>query len=219
MPLLNRWHEITGHVLLERYGMTELGMALSNPLVGVRRPGMVGVPLPGVSVRVVDDTGCPVSPGLPGEVEVRGPGVFLEYWRRPDATREAFREGWFRTGDVAVVDEGAFRLLGRKNVDIIKTAGHKISALEIEDMLRQHPAVADCAVVGLADPEWGEKVGAVIELRPGTTLRLGECQEWARSHLAPYKIPRELRCVPALPRNAMGKVLKPAVVRLFEAAS
>jgi malonyl-CoA/methylmalonyl-CoA synthetase len=219
VALLQRWQEITGHVLLERYGMTELGMALSNPLAGVRKPGMVGAPLPGVSVRLVDDGGRPVPAGLPGEIEVRGPGVFLEYWRRPEATEQAFRDGWFRTGDVAVVEHDVYRLLGRQSVDIIKTGGYKVSALEIEETLRLHPAVADCAVVGLADPEWGEKVGAVLELRPGTTLRLGECQQWARSHLAPYKIPRELRCVPALPRNAMGKVVKPDVVRLFEVAS
>ena len=122
---LERWREITGHTLLERYGMTELGMALSNPLHGERRPGFVGAPLPGVDVRLVD-----------GELEVRGPGVFLEYWRRPEETRDAFDDGWFRTGDVAVLEDGAYRLLGRSNVDIIKTGGYKVSALEIEEALR-----------------------------------------------------------------------------------
>ncbi|MBV9775321.1 MAG: acyl-CoA synthetase, partial [Gemmatimonadetes bacterium] len=126
---LERWREISGHVLLERYGMTELGMALSNPLRGERRPGYVGTPLPGVEVRLVDEDGNPVPPGMPGEVEVRGPNVFLEYWRRPEATAASFRDGWFRTGDVGVLEDGSYRLLGRSSVDIIKTGGYKVSAL------------------------------------------------------------------------------------------
>jgi len=197
---LERWREITGHTLLERYGMTELGMVLSNPLHGDRRPGSVGTPLPGVEVRLVD-----------GELEVRGPGVFLEYWRRPQETRDAFHDGWFRTGDVAVVEDGSYRLLGRSNVDIIKTGGFKVSALEVEEAIREHPAVADCAVTAAADEEWGERVAASVELRPGATLTLDELQAWTRPRLAPYKIPRQLRCVEALPRNAMGKVVKTAL--------
>jgi malonyl-CoA/methylmalonyl-CoA synthetase len=193
---LDRWREITGHTLLERYGMTELGMALSNPLHGVRRPGSVGGPLPGVDVRLVD-----------GELQVRGPGVFLEYWRRPDETRDAFDEGWFRTGDVAVLEDGAYRLLGRLSVDIIKTGGFKVSALEIEETIREHPAIADCAVVGEEDVEWGQRVTALVELKEGGSLSLEELQRWAKARLAPYKIPRDLRCGP-LPRNAMGKVVK-----------
>lgn len=206
LPLrtLERWRDITGHTLLERYGMTELGMALSNPLHGVRRPGFVGGPLPGVDVRLVD-----------GEIEVRGPGVFLEYWRRPDETREAFRDGWFRTGDVAIVEDGAYKLLGRRSVDIIKTGGYKVSALEIEDAIRAHPAVADCAVVGIADPEWGERVCAAIELRAGATVTLEELRTSLKDGLAVYKLPRSLLCVGTLPRNAMGKVVKPEVQKLF----
>jgi malonyl-CoA/methylmalonyl-CoA synthetase len=177
--------------------MTELGMALSNPLHGERKPGSVGTPLPGVEVRLVD-----------GELEVRGPGVFLEYWRRPQETRDAFHDGWFRTGDVAVVEDGSYRLLGRSNVDIIKTGGYKVSALEIEEAIRDHPAVADCAVTGVPDDEWGERVAAHVEVRSGATLTLDELQAWTRGRLAPYKLPRELHCVEGLPRNAMGKVMK-----------
>jgi malonyl-CoA/methylmalonyl-CoA synthetase len=210
-----RWRAITGHTLLERYGMTEIGMALSNPLVGERRPGFVGQPLPGVKVRVVDERGAVVPAGTAGEIEVHGPGVFSEYWRRPDETMRAFRDGWFRTGDMAVVDRGYFRILGRTSVDIIKTGGHKISALEIEETLRDHPSIAECAVVGVADVEWGERVSAAVELRPGTTLELGELQDWVKTRLAPSKAPRALRCVPALPRNAMGKVVKADVAALF----
>jgi len=215
-----RWREISGHVLLERYGMTEIGMALSNPLRGERRPGFVGTPLPGVEVRLVDDAGRAVPAGTPGEIEVRGANVFLEYWRRPDATAAAFRDGWFRTGDVAVVEDGSYRILGRSSVDIIKTGGYKVSALEIEETLRTHPAVQDCAVVGVEDPDWGERICAAVELRgSGEALTLDALQRWARERIAPYKIPRALLSVTVLPRNAMGKVTKPEVVKLFTPAS
>ena len=212
---LERWREITGHTLLERYGMTEIGMALSNPLKGERRPGTVGLPLPGVEVRLVDESGVPVADGGTGEVEVRGPGVFVEYWQRPDDTRSAFRNGWFRTGDMAVVEQGSYRLLGRTAVDIIKTGGFKVSALEIEEILREHPAIAECAVIGIADEEWGERVATAAELAAGETLSLDALQEWAKARLAPYKVPRALITVNALPRNAMGKVVKPDVAALF----
>jgi malonyl-CoA/methylmalonyl-CoA synthetase len=215
VPTLERWRELTGHTLLERYGMTEIGMALSNPLIGERRPGSVGTPLPGVEVRLVDDAGREVPPDTPGEIEVRGDNVFLEYWGRADATRDAFRDGWFRTGDVATLERGAYRILGRTSVDIIKTGGYKVSALEIEEILREHPAILECAVVGLADPEWGERVAAAVELRPGGSLELDSLKLWAKERLAPYKIPRALRVVPSLPRNAMGKVTKPDVAALF----
>jgi malonyl-CoA/methylmalonyl-CoA synthetase len=213
---LERWRDITGHTLLERYGMTEIGMALSNPLHGERRPGVVGQPLPGVDVRLVDESGHDVAEGAAGEIEVRGPGVFGEYWQRPDETRAAFRDGWFRTGDMAVVEGGAYRLLGRTAVDIIKTGGFKVSALEIVEVLRRHPSIAECAVVGLADPEWGERVAAAVELGPSGGLSLADLQQWAKEHLAPYKVPRALHVVTALPRNAMGKVVKPEVARLFK---
>jgi malonyl-CoA/methylmalonyl-CoA synthetase len=214
--MLERWREITGHTLLERYGMTEIGMALSNPLHGERRAGTVGVPLPGVSVRVVDERGGGVPPGTPGEIEVQGPGVFLEYWRRPNETRDAFRGAWFRTGDVAVMDGGAYRLLGRMSVDIIKTGGYKVSALDIEEALRDHPAIAECAVVGVPDDVWGQRICVAIEPRPHVTLDVDGLQAWARSRLAPYQIPKAVRCVVSLPRNAMGKIVKPDVARLFQ---
>ena len=213
---LDRWHSITGHVLLERYGMTEIGMALSNPLHGPRRPGLVGRPLPGVEVRVVDEQGGVVERGTSGELEVRGPAVFRGYWRRDEATAEAFRDGWFRTGDVAVEEEGGYRLLGRRSVDIIKTGGYKVSALEIEEVLREHPAVAECAVVGVPDTEWGERVAAAIVAREGTAVTLETLQDFVAPRLARYKRPTRLVLVAALPRNAMGKVTKPSVKKLFE---
>jgi malonyl-CoA/methylmalonyl-CoA synthetase len=213
---LARWQEISGHTLLERYGMTEIGMALSNPLRSERVPGSVGTPLPGVEVRLVEEHGNPVAPGTPGGIEVRGPAVFAEYWARPDATRDAFRDGWFITGDTAVVENGIYRILGRTNIDILKTGGHKVSALEIEEALRQHPAVAECGVVGIADAEWGERVAAAVVLKDGDTLDLQSLRTWARELLTAHKLPSRLLVLDALPRNAMGKVMKPALAALFQ---
>ncbi|MCZ6858168.1 MAG: acyl-CoA synthetase [Gemmatimonadetes bacterium] len=214
VPVLERWRAVTGHTLLERYGMTEIGMGLTNPLHGKRTPGHVGTPFPGVEVRLMDDNGREPSPGSPGEIEARGPNVFLEYWRRPDETASAFRDGWFATGDIAVVEDGGYRLLGRKSVDIINTAGYKVSALEIEEALRSHPSIDECAVVGVADPDLGERVCAAVELGSNDELTIETLREWARDRLAPYKIPRDLR-VAELPRNAMGKVMKVEVAALF----
>ena len=215
VTILERWREITGHTLLERYGMTETGMALANPLHGDRRAGSVGLPLPGVEVRIVSDDLEEVAPGAAGELLVRSPGVFEQYWRQPAATNDAFVDGWFRTGDVAVFEDGAYRLLGRRSIDIIKTGGHKISALEIEEVMRLHPCVAECAVVGIDDPEWGQRVCAAVELRDAPGLSLDDLAMWLRPRIASHKIPRELRCVDVLPRNAMGKVVKPDVSALF----
>jgi malonyl-CoA/methylmalonyl-CoA synthetase len=216
---LNRWQEISGHTLLERYGMTEIGMALSNPLEGERVPGSVGAPLPGVEVQLVDEQGETVASDFPGEIEVRGPSVFKEYWGKPEVTQQSFRRGWFRTGDVAVLEKGRYRILGRMNIDILKTGGHKVSALEVEEQLREHPAVAECAVVGLPDPVWGERVAAAVALREGEVLNLENLRGWAKERLAFHKIPSRLLIVDALPRNAMGKVTKPAIVDLFKSRS
>jgi malonyl-CoA/methylmalonyl-CoA synthetase len=213
---LNRWKEISGHTLLERYGMTEIGMALSNPLQGERVPGSVGAPLPTVEVRLVDEQGEAVAADTPGEIEVRGPSVFKEYWGKPEATQQSFRDGWFRTGDVALLENGRYRILGRMNIDILKTGGHKVSALEVEEQLREHPAVAECAVVGVPDSDWGERVSAAVVLRQGATLDLESLRNWARDRLASYKIPSRLLIFDALPRNAMGKVTKPAIVDRFK---
>jgi len=150
-----------------------------------------------------------------GEIEVKGPTVFREYLGRPDATREAFHDGWFRTGDVAVLEGGGYRILGRKSVDIIKTGGYKVSALEIEEVLREHPDIQECAVVGVEDAEWGERVCAALVPRAGCRLETDRIQDWSRERLAAYKVPSRLLFVGELPRNALGKVLKPDVAQLF----
>ena len=204
---LERWREITGHTLLERYGMTEIGMALSNPLDGERRPGHVGLPLPGVEVRIA---------GAEGEIEVRGPQVFREYWRRPAETAAAFRDGWFRTGDEGRVGEGGYyRILGRRSVDIVKTGGYKVSALEVEEVYRTHPAVRDLAVVGVPHPEWGEELRAAWVPRAAAVPGAAALRAWGKERLAPYKVPHAFTPVAALPRNAMGKVQKAAVRRML----
>ena len=219
VQVLEKWRNISGHFLLERYGMTEIGMALSNPLHGERLAGYVGKPLPQVEVRLVDEKVNLVVPGSPGEIQIKSPGVFLEYWQKPEATAKAFRDGWFCTGDFAVVENDSYRILGRMSVDIIKTGGYKVSALEIEEVLRTHPEIQDCAVVGLADAEWGERVCAALVLKTASNLSLETLRSWAKERLAVYKVPTQILVVEELPRNAMGKVTKPSVAQLFCSSS
>lgn len=214
--VLEKWKSITGHVLLERYGMTEIGIALSNPLEGERLAGTVGRPVPGMEVRVVDEKDVLVPEGVQGELQVKSPGVFREYWHRPEVTAESFVDGWFKTGDIVVREKGVFRIMGRSSVDIIKTGGYKVSALEIEEVLREHPAVADCAVVGIPDEEWGQRVAAAAVLRPGGEMDLQGMRVWAKEILAPYKVPSRLLLLNELPRNPMGKVTKKKVVTMFD---
>jgi malonyl-CoA/methylmalonyl-CoA synthetase len=212
IAVLERWRELTGHTLLERFGMTEIGMGLSNPLRGERVPGEVGRPLPGVEARLVDDGGVPLGEGEPGEIQIKGPTVFSLYWERPEATAEAFTDdGWFRTGDTAVVENGRYRILGRSSVDILKSGGEKISALEIEDVLLRHDAVGEAAVVGIDDEEWGQRVVAVVVAT--APVEAEELKEWCRAHLAAHKVPKAYLFTETIPRNPLGKTLKPDVVR------
>ncbi|KAL2088475.1 hypothetical protein ACEWY4_015374 [Coilia grayii] len=230
-PILQRWEEITGHVLLERYGMTEIGMALSNPLKGTRTPGAVGTPLPGVEVRIVmtNSSNTTIAEGnhketrvraglecKEGELMVRGPSVFREYWNKPQETAEAFTDdGWFKTGDTAVFRDGVYWIMGRTSVDIIKSGGYKISALEVERHLLAHPLIKDVAVIGVKDATWGQKVTALVQLQKGTSLSLAELKAWAREHMAPYIIPASLLVVEEMPRNQMGKVNKKDLLKQF----
>uniref|UniRef100_A0A8C2DNG8 Malonate--CoA ligase ACSF3, mitochondrial n=1 Tax=Cyprinus carpio TaxID=7962 RepID=A0A8C2DNG8_CYPCA len=230
-PVLERWAEITGHVLLERYGMTEIGMALSNPLKGPRVPGAVGVPLPGVEVRIMmtnstnaiiaegNSKGTRVKAGLEGkegELLVRGSSVFQKYWNKPQETADTFTEdGWFKTGDTALYRDGVYWIMGRTSVDIIKSGGYKISALDVERHLLAHPDITDVAVIGAPDPTWGQKVTAVVQLKKGKTLTLSQLQAWARERMAPYTIPTGLILVEEMPRNQMGKVNKKDLLRKF----
>lgn len=216
--LLQRWKQISGHTLLERYGMTEIGMALSNPLHGPRVPGAVGFPLPGVTCRLSDEAGFVVEGEGAGELQVKGEAVFQGYWNKPEASAAAFDGPWFRTGDLAQRDaEGRYQILGRLSVDLIKTGGFKVAAPEIEATLLEHPAVAECAVVGVSDPLWGQQVAAALVLKSGQELNLEKLRAWSKARLAVYKVPGRLLVLEALPRNAMGKVVKPALAALFDA--
>ena len=212
MSLAERLRSIAGVIPLERYGMTEIGMALSSPLDPVgRRAGRVGTPLPSVDFRVVDDAGNAASG--PGELWVRGPSVFAGYHRRESETREAFADGWFRTGDVGERDlEGSVRLLGRSSVDILKSGGEKVSAIEVEETLREHEALADVAVVGVPDDHWGDRIVAFVVRKAGADVDEATLRAFAKERLAPFKVPKEVRFVEALPRNAMGKVQKRALL-------
>ena len=205
-----RWRAISGRIPVERWGMSEIGVGCSNPLDPKRRrAGRVGQPLESIELRL-DET----------ELWVRGPSIFGGYWRRPDATAAAFSEdGWFRTGDAAQIDpaDGSVRILGRKSVDILKSAGYKVSALEIEEVMRDHPAIAEIAVVGLADEQWGQVVVAAVVCRPGQgeACQSETLRSWASEHIASYKVPRRFVTLAELPRNAVGKVLKPELARLL----
>jgi malonyl-CoA/methylmalonyl-CoA synthetase len=204
-PLPAALHEkleaAAGVRVLERYGMTETVMLVSNPYEGERRAGTVGFPLPGVDLRL--------APGS-GEVEVRGPNVFSGYWNRPDATRDAFTEdGWFRTGDIAERDgDGYLQIVGRSK-ELIISGGFNVYPREVEDVLGEHPALREVAVAGRPSSEWGEQVTAFAVLQGASVApSIDELRDWARDRLAAYKLPRALVVVDALPRNALGKVVK-----------
>ncbi|CAN8269251.1 unnamed protein product [Cochlearia groenlandica] len=218
-PVMHQWESITGHRLLERYGMTEFVMAISNPLRNPRKAGTVGKPLPGVEAKIKEDEND--TNGV-GEICVKSPSLFKEYWNLPEVTKESFTEdGYFKTGDAGRIDEdGYYVILGRNSADIMKVGGYKLSALEIESTLLEHPTVAECCVLGLPDKDYGEAVTAIIvaeaeaeakktredESKPVITLE--ELCGWAKDKLAPYKLPTRLLIWESLPRNAMGKVNK-----------
>lgn len=211
---LEKWREISGQTLLERYGMTEMGMAISNPYRGERRPGYIGQPLNGVDIRLVDEYHVVVPDGTPGEIQIKGPNVFKEYWGKPEATSDSFVDGWFKSGDIAVWENGSYRIMGRNSVDIIKSGGYKISALEIEEVLRKHPEIKDCGVVGIPDDEWGEIIAAGIVLQDGQE-ELPDLKSWLSDKLPNYKIPRKYLLQKDLPRNIMGKVTKKELQKMF----
>ncbi|XP_043706271.1 probable CoA ligase CCL8 [Telopea speciosissima] len=227
-PIMQQWESITGHRLLERYGMTEFVMALSNPLRDMRKGGTVGKPLPGVEVKILAEDGSAANTTMIGELCVRSPSLFQEYWKLPKVTKESFIDGgFFKTGDTVTVDEdGYYIILGRTNADIMKVGGYKLSALEIEAVLLEHPCVSECCVLSLPDKDYGEAVCAIIvpmadakrreeeEFKPAITLEdLCTC---AKEKLAPYKMPTRLFLWESLPRNAMGKVNKKELKKLLE---
>lgn len=208
--LFTAFRQKFAHTLLERYGMTETGINLSNPLHGERRVGSVGLPLPGVEARIADpETGNLLPDGVVGEVQIRGANLFKGYWQMPDKTAAAFTpDGWLHTGDLGLREpDGYFTLKGRSK-DLIITGGLNVYPPEVELALMELDSVAACAVVGVPDAEWGERVAAVIIPHPSATLTADQVTAHCRQRLAPYKIPRRIEFTDALPRNALGKVQK-----------
>ncbi len=200
------FQERFGHTILERYGMSEALMIMSNPYDGERRAGTVGPPLPGVSARIAGDDGSVLGDAEVGEVEIRSPQLFKEYWRRPTATAAAFHDGWFRTGDVAVRSaDGYYSLRGRRG-DLIISGGFNIYPREIEELLLEDPRVREAAVTGRPDPVRGEVPVAFIVA--DDSLDLAELEAMCRAQLASFKVPRAFRRLDVLPRTALGKVQK-----------
>jgi malonyl-CoA/methylmalonyl-CoA synthetase len=215
-PLLpetfNEWRLRTGHTILERYGMSETVMLSSNPYAssqGERRAGTVGLPLPGVGLRVCDDQGRPVASGEIGNIEVKGPNVFKGYWRMPQKTAEEFTTDlWFKTGDVGKVGaDGYVSIVGRSK-DLIISGGYNVYPAEIEEHINQIPGVAESAVVGVPHRDFGEAVVAVVVHKPGATLDGARIMAELKAKIANFKVPKALFVLDELPRNAMGKVQK-----------
>jgi malonyl-CoA/methylmalonyl-CoA synthetase len=221
-PLLpetfNEFRARSGHSILERYGMSETGMNTSNPLQGERVCGSVGPPLPGIAARVVDGDGNTCGPGFVGGIEVKGPNVFAGYWRMPDKTREEFTaDGYFKTGDMGeLLDNGYLKIVGRAK-DLIITGGLNVYPKEIEERIDALPGVAESAVIGVPDPDFGEAVTAVVVAKPGRTLVESDLIAALKAEIANFKVPKRVHVVDELPRNAMGKVEKKTLRQRYSA--
>ncbi|MGH2862176.1 MAG: AMP-binding protein [Solirubrobacteraceae bacterium] len=211
-PEFERIQRLSGQQIVERYGLTETLINLAVRADGARRPGRVGVPLPGVEVRLIDDDGGELAAAdgeTIGAIIVRGPNLFSGYLNRPDATAEALRQGWFQTGDLATRDpDGYWRIVGRRATDLIKTGGYKVGAGEVEVTLLEHPRVLEAAVTGEPDPDLGERIIAWVVPDGSRRALERELTAHVAGQLAPHKRPREVRFLEELPRNAMGKVMK-----------
>jgi malonyl-CoA/methylmalonyl-CoA synthetase len=202
----------TGHRILERYGMTETGMNSSNPLSGERRPGTVGLALPGIELRVADETGRVLGPDQVGVLEVRGPNVFKGYWRMPERTAEEFRDdGFFITGDLARIGKDGYVAIVGRAKDLIISGGLNVYPKEIESVIDDLEGVVESAVIGLPHPDFGEAVSAVVVTGPGAPLDEAAVIAAVRARLAAFKVPKRVWFAPSLPRNAMGKVQKNAL--------
>ena len=225
-PLLvkdfDRIRKLFGKDPLEREGMSETGMNFSNPLHGKRKPGSIGVPLPGLRVRIVEpETGLDVAPGQTGEIWLKGPGITPGYWRKPEETAKVFEEGWFRTGDLGKVDGEGYYFLTDRIKHLIISGGENISPKEVEAVINRLPDVLESSVVGIQDEKWGEKVVAAVVLKQGVVLKRGAVlrvkaiQNHCKEHLHDWKCPKEVIFLEELPKNTMGKVLKEEVKKIF----
>ncbi|GAA4256285.1 long-chain-fatty-acid--CoA ligase [Dactylosporangium darangshiense] len=196
-------------IILEGYGLSETSPVASfNQPDRPRKPGSIGTPIRGVEIRVVDDTGADVPPGAVGEIAIRGHNVMKGYWRRPDATEEAIPDGWFRSGDLARADDEGYLFIVDRKKELIIRGGYNVYPREIEEVLYEHPAVLEAAVVGIPDAALGEEVGAAVVLRPGVTESVESLQAYVKSQVAAYKYPRRIWLLDALPKGPTGKILK-----------
>jgi long-chain acyl-CoA synthetase len=201
-----------GITIQEGYGLTETAPGLTSNAMGhVAKPGSIGKPLPEVDVRIVDDEGRDVEEGDPGEIVVRGPNIFAGYWRQDAATKEAFRSGWFHTGDVAYRDDDGYLHIVNRKKDLVIVSGFNVYPLEVESVLYRHPKVAECAIVGVPHPYTGEAVKAVVVLKPGTSATEEEIDSFCRQYLARFKCPSVIEFVDELPHTLAGKVLRRAL--------
>ena len=206
--LFTKFHKIFGHRILERAGMSESMMNYSNPYDRERRPGTVGFPLPGVAARIVDENFNDVPVNVEGEIVIRGPNLLKEYWRNEEATRNSFVDGWFKTGDICKRGEDGYISIVGRSRDIIISGGVNLYPREIEEVVESIPAVKEAAVVGVQDAEFGESVKACIVLEDGAELSGEEVIAYCRERLASFKKPKHVQFLDALPKNAMGKIVK-----------
>jgi long-chain acyl-CoA synthetase len=213
VEVLHSFEQRFDAVVLEGYGLSETSPVVSfNHPDSVRKPGSIGTPIDGVQVRIVDDTGAPVPVGEVGELAVRGHGVMRGYWQRPEATAEAIPDGWFRTGDLGRADEEGYLYIVDRKKQLIIRGGYNVYPREIEEVLHEHPAVAEVAVVGLKHATLGEEVGAAVALAPGASATEDELRAFAKERVAAYKYPRHVWLVDALPKGPTGKILHREVV-------
>jgi long-chain acyl-CoA synthetase len=213
VEVLRGFEEAFGCTVLEGYGLSETSPVASFNHPGrERKPGSIGTPIRGVQMRVMDNSDREVPQGEVGEIVIRGPNLMTGYWRRPDATAEAIREGWFHTGDLARVDEdGYFYIVDRKK-DMIIRGGYNVYPREIEEVLYEHPAIAEAAVIGLPHPALGEEVAAAVALKPGATVSAEELRDFVKAQVAAYKYPRHVWIVEVLPKGPTGKIQKRDIV-------
>jgi long-chain acyl-CoA synthetase len=207
--ILRGFEERFGCVILEGYGLSETSPVVSFNHPGrIRKPGSIGTPFEGVEMRLIDDDFRTVPAGEIGEIAVRGHNVMKGYWNKPEETAEAIRDGWFRTGDLARVDEDGYYFIVDRKKDVIIQGGYNVYPREVEEVLHEHPAVAEAAVIGIPHPELGEVVGAAVALKPGASTTTGELRAFARDRLAAYKYPRHVWLVAELPKGPTGKILR-----------
>jgi long-chain acyl-CoA synthetase len=213
IEVLRGFEEAFGCQVLEGYGLSETSPVASfNHPDRERKPGSIGTPIRGVQMRVVDSRGQEVSPGEVGEIVIRGHNVMKGYWQRPEETAEAIRHGWFRTGDLGRVDEDGYFVIVDRKKDMIIRGGYNVYPREIEEVLYEHPAVAEAAVIGLPHPALGEEVGAAVALKPGASVTADELRDHVKKQVAAYKYPRKVWIVDALPKGSTGKILKREIV-------